>query len=284
MKRITENLNYAKAEPASQAAQQAKKLGLSYVGFGRYVDPKNQQVTHIAQNDKLVPFNRAVKSNTFQTQNADDYGNFNAIMLPQTQEMHQFLTQTYSPEKYDDRELDAIYYFTTTGYYDVNNRLASLPAGVSANKIERTTPDDSMPEMIAALDSAMKKVRVPQDFVTYTKLSPDIDINNLQPGMSFKFKGYRDTSINLDSILSYPSQKMGASGRNQIVILQLNVKKNSRGMYAADFSPNADDCEFILPRSTKLEIVTGPLNLVGSDAISGDMNLEVLYFDCQVKT
>ena len=77
---------------------------------------------------------------------------------------------------------------------------------------------------------------------------------------------------------------MGSSGRNQVVLLQLFVKKNSKGLYAADFSSNADDCEFILPRSTKIQIVNGPSNLVGSDAMSGNMNLEVLYFECVAKT
>jgi hypothetical protein len=284
MRNINENLNLAKIEPTSPAAKQAKSLNLQYVGFGRYVDPKTQQVTHIVQNDKLVPFNKAVKSNTFQTQNADDYGNFNNAMLPIVQQTHKDLTKAYGPEKYDDRELDAIYYFTSTGYYDINNRLSSLPAGVPANKIEKTSPDDNMPEVIASLDSAIKKIRIPQDVTVYTKLSGDIDINSLQPGMSFKFKGFRDTTTNLGSILANSSQQTGQSGRNQIAILQITVKKNSKGMYAADFSPNADDCEFILPRGAKIQIIGGPSNLVGSDAMSGSMNLEVLYFDCQAKT
>jgi hypothetical protein len=284
MKNIKEDLNYAKAEPQSPAAQKASGLGLDYVGFGRYVDPKTQQVTHIVQNDKLVPFNRAVRTNTFQQQNADDYGNFNAQMLSQVQQLHQFMTQTYSPEKFDDRELDAIYYFTSNGYYDINNKLASLPAGVPANKIERSSPDDTMPDVIGSLDSAMKKIRVPQDFLTFTQLSPDIDMSAMQPGMSFAFKGYRDTTINIGSVLGQAQQSVGSSGRNQVVLLQIFIKKNSKGLYAADFSSNADDCEFILPRSTKIQIVNGPSNLVGSDAISGNMNLEVLYFECVAKT
>ena len=284
MKDIKEDLNYAKAEPQSDASQKAKSLGLNYVGFGRYEDPKSQQVTHIVQNDKLVPFNRAVRTNTFQQQNSDDYGNFNSQMMPQVQQLHQFMTQTYSPEKFDDKELDAIYYFTSNGYYDINNKLASLPTGVPANKIERSTPDDTMPDVIASLDSAMKKIRVPQDFLTYTQLGSDIDMSALQPGMSFAFKGYRDTSINIGSVLGQAQQSMGSSGRNQVVLLQLFVKKNSKGLYAADFSSNADDCEFILPRSTKIQIVNGPSNLVGSDAMSGNMNLEVLYFECVAKT
>lgn len=284
MKDIREDLNFAKAEPKSSATDKAKKSGLSYAGFGRYQDPKTQQVTHIAQNDKLVPFNRAIRTNTFQTQNADDFGNFAAQLLPQVQQLHQYMAQSYSPEKFDDRELDAIYYFTSTGYYDVNNKLATLPSGIPANKIERSTPDDTMPDVIASLDSTMKKIRVPQDFLTFTQLGSDIDISVLQPGMTFAFKGYRDTSINIGSVLSQAEQSVGASGHNQVVLLQIFVKKNSKGLYAADFSSKADDFEFILPRGTKIQIINGPSNLIGSDAMSGNMNLEVLYFECIAKT
>jgi hypothetical protein len=287
MNNIKEDLNYAKAEPQSPAAKQAKSLNLQYVGFGRYVDPKTRQVTHIVQNDKLVPFNRAVRTNTFQQQNTDDYGAFNAQMMPQTQQLHQILTQTYSPDKFDDKELDAIYQFTTTSYADINNKLSSLPSGIPANKIERARPDDTMPDMIASLDSAMKKVRLPQDTIVYTKLSPDTDINAFHPGQSFKFKGFRDTSLYLGAILNQSAmreQSVGNSGHNQIVILQINIKKNSKGLYAADFSGNADDCEFILPRGTKIDIINGPMNLIGSEAMSNNMSLEVLYFDCQAKT
>ena len=284
MKDIKEDLNFAKAEPQSPAADKAKKSKLSYAGFGRYQDPKSQQVTHIVQNDKLVPFNSAVRTNTFQQQNSDDFGNFNAQMMPQVQQLHQFMAQSYSPERFDDKELDAIYYFTSTGYYDVNNKLATLPAGVPANKIERSAPDDTMPDVIASLDSAMKKIRVPQDFLTFTQLGSDIDMSALQPGMSFAFKGYRDTSINVGSVLNQAEQSVGSSGRNQVVLLQIFVKKNSKGLYAADFASNAEDYEFILPRGTKIEIVNGPSNLIGSDAMSGNMSLEVLYFECIAKT
>ena len=44
--------NFEAADP-SPAAQQAKKLGLDYMKFGRY--GKNGQVTHTSQNGKLIP-------------------------------------------------------------------------------------------------------------------------------------------------------------------------------------------------------------------------------------
>lgn len=284
MRNIREDLNQVKVEPDSGASSQAKKLGLQYAGFGRYVDPRTQQVTHIVQNDKLVPFNRAVKTNTFQANNTDDYGNYATIMAPQIQQLHEFMATSYSPENYDDAELDAIYAYTSDSYPDINSRLASVPTGTPANKIEKTAVDDKVPEFVATMDSAMKRVRVPADFMTFVNLSSDYNIQDLIPGRVFKFKGYRNTSINLNTVLNNAqSQQTSFAGRPQVIVLQLMVPKNSRGIYAADFAPNAEDGEFILPRGTTVEIVGEPSNVVGSDAMSQNLNLEVVYIDCKVK-
>lgn len=284
MKNITEDLNRVKAEVQSPASQQAQNLGLQYAGFGRYVDPKSNQVTHIVQNDKLVKFNRAVKTNTFKTNNADDYGTYGAIMAPEIQQLHDYLVSQYSPDKYDDDELNAIYSYTNDAYPDINARLSALPVDVPANKIERTSPDDTLPDFIAAMDSVMKKSRAPVDFQTYTRMSADYRIEDFQPGMKFKFTSYRNSSINLNTVLnSAQVTQTSFAGRPQVFVLQILVKKNTRGLYAADFSAKPDDFEFILPRGSTLEIVDGPKNLVGSDAMSQNMNLEVVYFDCKVK-
>lgn len=282
MKVVKEDLNLVKADPVSNAAKQAKQQGLSYVGFGRYEDPKTQQITHIVQNDRLVPFKRAVRTNTFQQNNTDDIGQYNQVMAPQTQELHQALTAHYTPEKYDDKELDAIYTFTNGAYIDINNRLSSLPAGVPANKIEPNAVDDPLPDIVASLDSALKKSRLPGDITVYTNLGTN---DALQQGSKFAFKGYRDTSIDLGSVLNYANKtNVGYSGRPTVNILQLHLKKNSKGLYAADYSANAADAEFILPRGAQVTIVSGPNKVVGSDAVSQNLNLEIMYYDCVVKT
>ena len=285
MSNIREDLNIIKTEEQSEASQQAKRKGLKYAGFGRYVDPKTQQVTHVVQNEKLVPFNRAVKTNTFQTTNGDDYGMFGQFMSPQIQELHQILTTTYSPDKFDDAELNAIYAYTSDAYPDVNARLATVPAGTPANRIEKSAIDDTIPEFVATLDSAMKRVRAPTDFMTYVNIGDGINPGLLRPGSSFRFRSFRNSSINITSVLNatQPSQT-SVGGRPQLIVLQMLVPKNSRGVYAADFAPNAEDGEFILPRGTSIEIVGQPSNIIGSNAMTGDLNLEVLYIDCKVKS
>lgn len=276
-KTIKEDLNYAAQEPSSQASAQAQQLGLVYVGFGRYEDPRTKQVTHIVQNDQLVPFRKAIKTNTYREEQSDDMGNFTAALSPEVEQVAQVLTQVYGPNSYDEKELTAIQDFTTQSYADINDYLSNFPAGTSVKDMMPESPDDTRTDIIAALDSAVKRVRSPVEFITYTKVSDGNKKNEIIPGTQFKLKGFRNTSINLASVLTEDSEPAS-------VMLQIRVKKNTRGIYTGQFSQNPAEAEFILPRGTKLEVISGPTKLVGSDAQSGGKNKEIYYYDCVTKS
>lgn len=278
MRTIVEDLNYAAQEPSSRAAQQAQRLGLAYVGFGRYEDPQTKQITHIVQNGQLVPFRKAVKTNTYQSNFSDDVGSFVNAMSPETQELSQFLLQAYPPQNYDDVEINAIQQFTSQSYDAVNDVLSKLPAGVSAKQIQPMSADDQTATLVAALDSAMKKSRAPVDFITYTKLDNSVQQMDLVPGTQFKFKGFRNTTVNLGNVMILDD------GTDSSTILQVRVKKNARGIYTGNYSQNPDDAEFVLPRGAKIEVLGGPTKLVGSDAQSQSLHREFYYYDCITKS
>jgi len=63
-------------------------------------------------------------------------------------------------------------------------------------------------------------------------------------------------------------------------MLQIKIPKGSKGMFVEDFSANPGESEFLLPRGSKVKVVSGPNKLVGSNAYTGSSGLEVLYFDC----
>jgi len=277
---INEDLNSALTEPSSTAAAQAQQLGLQYVGFGRYEDPNTQQVTHIVQNDRLVPFNRAIKTNSFKTQSQDDYGNFVKQILPDVQNLQNVLYDTYRPEYYEENELDAVEGFTSTDFFDINQKLYALPAGIKAQNIQPEFDGDEIPQKVAALDSALDRVRAPQEFLTYVGLGTEYNITNFVPGTNFMFKGFRSTTLNPNIALNYNSRVSKTSNRKQTILLQIKVKKGSKGMYVDDFSSNPGESEFLLQRGSKVQVIAGPNKLVGSNAYTGDNGLEVLYFDC----
>lgn len=276
MRTIVEDFNYAMQETSSKASQQAKQLGLMYVGFGRYEDPTTKQVTHIVQNDVLVPYRKAIKTNTYKSQNSDDYGNLAGALSPEAKELNNILIQTYGPEAYDEKELAAIGDFVNSSYSDINDLLTKFPAGTPITKIMPDGPEDTRTDIISALDSAMKKSRTPVEFIAYTKLDKSVQRMDIIPGTAFKFKGFRNTTISLGAIL--------ADTEEESAVLQIKVKKNARGIYTANYSETPDDGEFILPRGAKIEVLGGPNRLVGSDGQAGGSNKEIYYYDCVTKS
>jgi hypothetical protein len=278
---LKENLDLLRKDPTTQAAAQAKKMGLVYVGFGRYEDPKTNQITHVVLNDRLVPYKRAAKTNQFKERGTNDMRVYTNSQAPLTQQIHEKLRKHYSPEKYKDEELDAIHTYTNLGYLDINERLSQVPSSVPASKIEPMHLDDPMPDVIKNLDSALNKSRSPINHMVYTTLSPDIDISAFKPGSAFSFRGYRDCSINMETVL--PVEAADPNVRQSVIVLQIEVKKNVKGMYIADYSAIPEDGEFLFPRGTKIEIVDGPNKIVGSDQLTGALNMEILYFSCIAK-
>jgi ADP-ribosyltransferase exoenzyme len=287
MAKMYEDLNLARVEdPTSDAAKAAKKLNLTYVGFGRYENPKTGQISHIVQNGKLVPFNRATKTNTFKQENSDDIGNYSAIMQPEMEELTKALATHYSADKYDNREIDAISHFANEGYDEINQRLASLPANVPANQLETLSDDDRMADVIASLDSAAKKSRAPGEFVVYAKLGEGQDMFEFAQGRNFSSKGFLVSSVSLQSVIrSIEPEKMAGSrtGRPVIALLQIRVKKNAKGIYMSNFS-STDEGEFMFPRGAKFTVMADPSKLVGSDAMTGNLSLEIQYIDCSYKS
>lgn len=276
---LQEDLTGALVEPQSASSAQAKKLGLQYVGFGRYADPQTNQVTHIVQNDRLVPFSKAVKTNTFKKDSGDDFGSYTKNLMPDIQTQHGNLASSYPPEKYDDAELDAIQAYTQGAYVDINNRLATLPTGVPADQIQPQGPQDTIPNQIAALDSALNKVPVASNFTVFTSLNSSYTPDMFQTGQEFAFKGYRSTSLNPNIALNFDSDK-GPKG--QLTVLQINVRKGSKGMYVDEYSSNPGESEYLLPRGSKLKVNSGPHVLQGSNAFTQDQNLNVTLFICDL--
>lgn len=279
---LCEDLSGALVEPKSKSTQEASKLGLTYVGFGRYEDPKSGQVTHIVQNDRLVPFNKAVKSNTFKSTSADDFGSYNNNLKPDIEQTHNDLVNYYVPEKYDENELSAIESYTGEDYIDINDKLYSLPVGISSKKIEPEFSDDDLPSKIASLDSALNKSVTPKDFLAYISLGDGYKLEDFKPGQTMRFKGYRSTTINPNIALNFGGQTAGQNRRGQTIVIQLLVKKGSKGMYVDDYSSTPGEGEFLLPRGSSVKLIAGPNKLVGSNGYTGEMNHQVIFFNAEL--
>lgn len=279
---LTEDLNGALVEPKSASSQEAARLGLAYVGFGRYEDPKTQQITHIVQNDRLIPFNKAIKTNSFKKISGDDYGEYFNNQKSTTEDYHNYLSGAYLPENYDENELAAIEMYTDTAYSSVNDMLNSLPTGIPANQIQAQSVDDNLPSIVQSLDSALEKSSTPIDFVSFVSLNSGYNITDFKAGQTFRFKGFRSVTIDPNVALNFATKDDNNPRKKQAIILQVSVKKGSKGMYLDDFSANPGEAEFLLPRGSSVKIVDGPNKLVGSNAYTNDMNQQVVFFNAEL--
>jgi hypothetical protein len=275
---IKEELTNALLVPKkSPAAKEAASMGLVYVGFGRYEDPRSGQVTHIVQNDKLVPFSRAIRTNTYQTHSADDFGTYLNALGPDIDKDLSALSKAFTPENYTDEELDAVKKYTDKAYYNVSNVLNKLPMGIMGKQIQPSNISDDTPKMIEAMDSAMARTKVPSDIIGYISISQDIDTNQIGAGRKIGFRSYRSTTLAMNTLLDHYTNSGSGGG----VVLQVLIPKGSSGLYADDFSANPGEREFILPRSSSIEILSGPNKLSGT-YMSADNNLEVHFFNCKL--
>lgn len=286
-----------KSEPKSMAAKQAQKMGLIYVGFGRYADNKGR-VAYIVDNDRLVPFkgqgevgkmfdkassiNNDEKSKELFNQ-ADQHYKINNKRAKEDQKIlrqkdkdlvkvAKQLASFYRPEMFDDAELEAIEAYTGDAFADINRYLyKGHDEGVDANTA------DAMGRMIDALDSAFDETQAPFPFTVYSGLSGRYKASKIQPGQDYIFRGYLSTSLSHDVAIS------GFTDSAESVVLQIEVNKGQKAIYVDNLSSVDGELETILPRGSKIKIISGPHPLPWG-VINGDSDDQsaIQLFHCQL--
>lgn len=283
---LSEDLTLALSEPSTNAAKEAKRLGLKYVGFGRYENPITNQVTHIVQDDKLIPFSVATKSNTSKQQKkSNQFEQFVSELQPMIEASHNVLINHYGKIVYNNDELDSIESYTQNNY-EINGRLWNLTPGIKANEIEPMFPNDPTAKTVAGLDSAVSKSSTPIELMVYTSLSENFDMLKLAPNSVLNFNGFRSCSLDplqaLDLNSERSSYKAGMfDTRRKLSILQIRVEKDSKGLYADDYSSSPGEREFILPRGSRVRVLDSPSKIVASNS-NYSRNDEIMFYNCEL--
>lgn len=281
---VKEDLNGALVEPQSAASAEASRLGLVYVGFGRYENPQTQQITHIVVNGKLVPYTKAIKTNSFKQTSGADLSTYVNDMSADLQPLQDVLLKHYSDIGYTGDELAAVQQYTQGSDFAINNRLWQLPVGIPADQIQPAYDGDTIPQTVASLDNALMKSQTPTDLLTYIALPKDFDITSINQGSNITFKGYRSSTLNPSLAVegAGAAQELGNFDlRRKTFMLQLKVPKGSSGMYVDDYSANPGESEFLLPRGSTVTISSTPKKLVAGNAnISRDD--EIYFFEANL--
>lgn len=261
-----------KSEPKTMAAKQARKMGLIYVGFGRYADNKGR-VAYTVDNDRLVPFKGMsdISKMYDKAENINDDGKYKEAIKQvdqlvkqsdkRSREDQKILKQKdkdvvkvakrlgsfYRPEMFDDAELEAIESYTGDAFADINRYLyKGHDEGVDANMA------DAIGRMVDALDSAFDETQAPFPFTVYSGLSGRYKAEKIKPGQEYIFRGYLSTSLSHDVAIS------GFTDSAEPVVLQIEVSKGQKAIYADNLSSVDGELETILPRGSKVKVISGP--------------------------
>ena len=285
----------AKAEPKSAAAKEARKMGLSYMGFGRYSDRKGK-LAYVVHDDRLVPYKSeddvdsmhykaytaqesepvTKKKNITPTakgqpakpskaellkKDAEFYSNVNSKrskedakilkdLYKDANAVDKELFKFYQPNMFDEAELQAIEDYTGNGYAEINRYLyKGHDDGVSPQQ------DEIINRTIETLDSAFEETQTPFPYTVYSGLSSRYRADKFQLGGEYIFRGYVSTSLDFNTAIGGFAD-VGAS--DQPVVLQVELKKGQKAIYVDAVSSNAGERETLLPRGSKIKVISGP--------------------------
>lgn len=285
----------AKAEPKSAASKEARKMGLSYMGFGRYADRKGK-LAYVVHDDRLVPYkseedvdNMHYKAYTAQQsepltkkknisptakgqpakpskaellkKDADFYNKVNSKrskedaktlkdLYKDANAVDKELFKFYQRNMFDEAELQAIENYTGDGYAEINRYLyKGHDDGVSPEQ------DEIINRTIETLDSAFEETQTPFPYTVYSGLSSRYKADKFQLGGEYIFRGYVSTSLDFNTAIGGFAD-VGDS--DQPVVLQVELKKGQKAIYVDAVSVNQGERETLLPRGSKIKVISGP--------------------------
>jgi hypothetical protein len=297
-----------KSEPKTAAAKEARKMGLNYMGFGRYADSKGQ-IAYIVDNDRLVPYksrdevdNMYYKHNTkyavakkslspndiMQKQTGDkEIALYNKTLNNREREDSNIIAQKqkealavnkelykfYKPNMFSEDELYAIENYTGEAFGPVNRYLYK-------GHDPEVTPDQDQEivSTIEALDSAFEETQAPFPYTVYSGLSERYSADKIKSGEEYIFRGYLSTSVSFDvSITSFTD---GSMSNKSPVVLQIEISKGQKSIYVDPISDHQGELETMLPRGSRVKIISGP-HMIDYSILNADADpMMIALFHC----
>jgi hypothetical protein len=304
-----------KTEPKTAAAKEARKLGLTYMGFGRYADRKGQ-VAYVVDGDKLVPYKSrddidtmhykastglATKSKKIPAKTKDgklvpdknellkkEAGFYNTVMNKRQKEDKKIIKQKdkeaqalsdelykfYSPNMFDKNEINAINEYTSEAFEDINRYLYK-------GHDEGVTNDDDkyLNHLITSLDSAFEDTQAPFPYTVYTGLSSRYKPEKIVAGSEYIFRGYLSTSLSHSTAIDSFAD---ADFSDKPVVLQIEIAKGQKSIYVDPVSTHQGEGETLLPRGSRVKIISGP-HIIDSSVVSeNESGSQVHLFHCKL--
>jgi ADP-ribosyltransferase exoenzyme len=227
-------------EKVSPVKQQAQSMGLEYFGFGRY--GRENHVTHLAHNGKLIPFHQPMKVSATknwsgnQEIKVDQSGSRPSENLTPPNEV-KHIDQTLRDfnheeiKKFSDDEKNAIGNL-------FGGQLDRLNQALSQGK---NAKNEEYAAMIKILDNLLLRMKIPIPLTAYRGTTD----SGYQLSKRYFYSGYVTCAID--------AAELTRQGKN---VLALEMPKGAHGIYN-----DSGRKEIILPRQTTIRIVSKPIAL-----------------------
>jgi hypothetical protein len=295
---LTENLAAnVVAEPSSEAAAEAKKLGLTYLGFGRYAD-ETGRVAYTVIRNRLVPFKHSEQLERMVDRATN--GSINdpeqeAVVQKQLKISRQVkdsdiraLTQTYkdivrnekefkkayNPANFAPEEISALQAYTNDLFQPINNYLYK---GFD-DTIDPQTAQD-VQNTIVTMDNMLARSQAPFDHIVYTGLTARYDPSKFSQGKDYIFRGYTSCSLDYNTALDVYTQVDQQAPK---VLLQIDIQRGQNATYVDSLTGTTFDKEVVLPRGSKIRILSGPHNIDDEIIVHHSRGEQIALFHCQL--
>jgi len=170
------------------------------------------------------------------------------------------LRDFYKKELFSDDEISALHDYVGWTYEQMNSYLYRGHEPQDHNLPRHKEIMSHLHKSMVDLDGAFENTAAPFDFPTYAGLGKSVSMENLKAGQKYLFRGYLSTSIAhgvpIDSF-SYEHGDVGGKKEPYKILLQIDIKRGDPGIYVGNLI-NTREKEFLLPRGTTIEIVSGP--------------------------
>jgi ADP-ribosyltransferase exoenzyme len=285
-------------DKSTKAAKQAQELGLNYVGFGRYEDPKTGKISHIVKNDSLEEFKpkahaKGYGSYEYGHESGEDITNIKST----TSEFRNSRTSNFNADleeyevKGNMKHTQALTMYTGSNYYKpiaymlnkYKPEMMNSPEAIAdlekyGSDYENFLPDEftsgdtrgaveRMMRIIGDIDDAFDHNEMPADATLYTSLKPSRwSLDDFKEGSTFKFKSFRSTSIDPSAMFtfSYPTAQSKRkdmpeqSVKDIDILLEIKAKKGDKAIPLMTVSPFNHEAEVLLPREAPIRILSAP--------------------------
>jgi hypothetical protein len=292
-------------QPTSSTAKQARKMNLSYAGFGRYSD-QTGSITYVVKNNKLVPFRGKEEVTKLSQSSKDSFGGVkdekqaqlatavdasNAALGEvearakkykkskdrEVQLLDKELSNFYKPELFTPEELESIEYYTEFGFGPINRYLyKGFDNDITVEEAQ------TLLSHVEDIDNAFEETEAPFDYIVYTGLSERYDYAKILPNNDYIFRGYISTSIDHNTATDLFMFTNTTDANKVGVLLEISIKKGQKSIYLEGVSGFSAEKETLLPRGSKIKVESGP-HTVDHSTLSGPYSTNsIALFKCSI--